>query len=281
MGSAGINLSAALSALGRIQAAFSAPINIGQERADQDAEDLVTGPWSPPQYAQAAITMITVPASQEIQVSGGGAGVAPIYRSSAAINYVFDATLRVVHSRRLRKTQHPVLTAANISDHAFVEPARVTIDIGMSDAMAAFSSGMWTQSATKSISAFQVLKQLQVDRILVTLTTRLDTYVNMLVTDVSAPDDVRTRHGLRASVTLEEIIAGSVASISSSSARSQTTGSTSLGTVQGAQVDPAVAAQHVIPSAQFPNTPTYPQVPGAGNVSSNSLSQVGVGVTTK
>jgi hypothetical protein len=228
-----------------------------------------TGPWTPPQYSKPALTILTVPAT--VSSNPTGSSGAPVFRGTPSVNYVFDAVIRISHNRRLKKTQHPVLTGANISDHAYIEAARVTLEIGMSDAMASFSAGVWVGSSTKSISAWQIIKGLQVNKTLLTLTTRLDTYSNMLIVEANSPDENKTLTGLRATIVLEEIIAGSVASQPNSSARPQTTGSTANGTVQGTAINPAQVQQNVIPSALFANTQTFPSVPGASNVSSNSL----------
>jgi hypothetical protein len=222
------------------------------------------GPWTPPQYSQPALTIITVPATNSVN----GQPATP------AASYVFDAVFRLVHNRRVHKTQHPVLTGANISDHAYMEPARLTLEIGMSDAMSSFADGVWVGAATKSVSAWQILKSIAQTKILLTVTTRLDTYYNMLIMDMTAPDDNKTKHALRGTIILEEVIAASVQSQTASSARPQTTGQTSGGTVQSTAPNESQVAKNVIPSTLYPNVPLYSQVPGAGNVSSNSLSQV-------
>jgi hypothetical protein len=221
--------------------------------------------WTPPQYAKSALTILTVPASTS-NTSGQPA--------SNAIDYVFDAVIRVSHNRKLVKTQHPVLTGANISDHAYILPTTVALEIGMSDAMASYTEGTWVGASTKSISAWQILKQLQVSKTLLTLSTRLDSYSNMLIEDMIAPDDNKTLHGLRATVILGEVIAASVSSQQPVSARPQTSQNTPNGTIQSAPINNSQLEQNVIPSSLWPDTPTYPNVPGAGNVSSNSLGQV-------
>jgi len=238
--------------------------------------------WTPPQFSKPALTIITVPAkgnpvlASAPIVSGSGSLIsAPVYQGGTpAINYVFDAVMRLSHKRRLVKTQHPVLTGANISDHAYLLPARLVMDIGMSDAMASFTSGIWVGSSTKSISAYQILKGLQTSKTLVTITTRLDTYYNMLLEDLDAPDTNKTLHGLRATICFGEILAASVSSQSPPSSRPQTTGNTSGGTIQSTPPSPAQIEQNALPSTLWPDTPTYPNVPGAGSVSSNNLGQV-------
>lgn len=237
--------------------------------SDSDNNPRINAPknktWTPPQYSKPALTILTVPSTTSV-TSGQPA--------SNEIMYVFDAVFKINHRRSLVKTQHPVLTGANISDHAYIQPAKVTLEIGMSDCMASYSNGIWVGASTKSISAYQILKQLQINKVLLTLTSRLDTYYNMLIEDLSAPDDNSTLRSLKATVSLGEIIAASVYSTPNASAVPQTSGSTSLGTVQSVTPNAAQVEQNVIPSTLWPNTVLYPTVPGAGNVSSTSLGQV-------
>jgi hypothetical protein len=226
-----------------------------------------SGPWTPPQFAKPALTMLTVPAT----VGNANTGQA----ANPQTNYVFGNpnVLRAMHRRSAHKTQHPVLTGANISDHVYIMPARVTLEILASDAMSVLTNNSWTGFSTLSVSVWQTFKQLMLNRTGLTLTTRLDTYYNMVILDMDAPDDVKTLHGLRATITLEEIVAGSVASVAANSSRSQATGSTSTGIVQGAPVSGTQQQQNVLPSSLYPNAPTYPTVPGAGSVSSVPLSR--------
>lgn len=223
------------------------------------------GAWTPPQYSQPALTVLTV----NVPNSSNG--------QSNQASYVFDAVFKISHRRTSHKTSHPVLTGANISDHVYILPSRVTLDIGMSDAMSSFENGVWVGSSTKSISAWQILKNLQISKSLVTLTTRLDTYSNMVIIDSSSPDENKTKHGLRATFVLEELLSASVLSIASQSARPQTSNSTQAGTVQSVSPNSSQVEQNVIPSPLYPSVNTYPQVPGAGRVSSNSLSQLNSG----
>ena len=46
--------------------------------------------------------------------------------------YVFDAVLKLDHERRLAITDHPVEEGANITDHSYLEPKSLSIEIGMS-----------------------------------------------------------------------------------------------------------------------------------------------------
>lgn len=146
--------------------------------------------------------------------------------------YIFDAIMRLEHSSQNRITEHPVQTGANISDHSFSLPDHVVMEIGMSDCMDVFTPGQFDDNDSPSISAYQTLKQMKTDRLPLTLTTRLDTYENMVIEQIHAPDDVKTMYALRCTVAFRQIMTATVNEITVSS-RPQTTGDTKKGTVQG------------------------------------------------
>lgn len=152
-----------------------------------------------------------------------------IYVKTNIGGWFFDAFLRVDHTSRLSITSHPVQTGANISDHAFLEPQELNIEIGMSDVATSLINGQFSEGWSRSVTAYQVLKELQKQRIPVQVMTRLGLYQNMLIEVISAPDNYQTLFGLRATVTLKEIIVASVTTVKVSS-RPQITGATNRGT---------------------------------------------------
>jgi hypothetical protein len=246
------------------------------------------GPWTPPQYSQPALTMLTVTSTVKGTTSSLNSGQSPTEIGDAitfstgvqeqsqtqVVNYVFDAVFRVTHKRRIKKTSHPVLTGVNISDHAYSEPAQVSLEIGMSDSMTSYDQGIWVGGATKSISAWQVMKTLAINKTLFTLQTRLDTYINMLIVDLGAPDDNKTQHALRTTIVLEEQISASVYSAPSQSALTQTTDSTPKGVIQALAPNEEQITAHIVDPL------TYSTIPGAGSISSNSVYNVDTGLGT-
>lgn len=145
----------------------------------------------------------------------------------------FDGIMSTETEEQLTITSHPVQSGANISDHAYREPTRITMEIIMSDVMASRQPGQFNSFFNKSVSAYQRLLDLQRSRIPVSVTTRLGTYKNMLIETVSAPDDVSTRDGLRCSVALREVLVAKVG-VAKVSARAWTTGTgTNKGEVPG------------------------------------------------
>lgn len=240
--------------------------------------------WRPPQWGSPAMVALTVPpqtasipASSSSSVRGStsssvalGTTAAPATTTvTRQLTYVFDAVLSLEHSQRLEKTRHPVQTGADISSHAYLMPARVTLTIGMSDAMQSYATAgngaqPWTGNPSKSVSAYQVLIALQATRQPLTLVTRLRTYTNMLITEITPQEDNRTIAGLRARVELEQIFTASISS-APISARPQDTQSTGLGGVTTQSPSGATLSQYAAPAT---GQPAY-GIPGAGGFTSN------------
>ena len=148
----------------------------------------------------------------------------------------FDAFLKFTHTSTLTITQHPIETGAAVSDHAYVMPATLTMDIGMSDVATSILPGQFGDLTSRSVSAYQALKQLQLQRIPVKVMTRLNLYDNMLVQSVVANEDNATAHGLKATVIMQEIFVATVQTVKIS-ARPQITNSTNKGVVVPQKVD--------------------------------------------
>ncbi len=146
--------------------------------------------------------------------------------------YYFDAILSSQHESSLTVTAHPVESGAAISDHAFVNPRQLTLQIGMSDAAKDIYPGQFEGGpAGRSVTAYRLLCDLQKSRIPVKVLTRLGEYDNMVIESVSASDDNKTAFGLRATVTLREILVAVVTTVKVSS-RPHVTDSTERGAVE-------------------------------------------------
>lgn len=165
--------------------------------------------------------------------------------------FFFDVVLREEHTSTLKITSHPVQTGANITDHSYVEPAVLTMEIAMSDAIDDFydkqfidykSSGKTSGYYSKSVSAYHFLLDLQESRIPVSVLTRIRKYDNMLIEEITVPDDAKPLHGLHCTVTLREIFVVEV-STTTVSARPQATGQTNRGNVQAVEDKGTLAYQ--------------------------------------
>lgn len=145
--------------------------------------------------------------------------------------YFFDGFITVTHNKQLEITQNPVETGASIVDHSYVKPATVTMKIIVSDAHASLVEGQFSDSWSRAVSAWNVLKQLQEDRIPVSVLTKLDLYENMLIQNLQATDEANTYTTLSADVTLQEIPIARVRTVKISAA-DQATLKTEMGKIE-------------------------------------------------
>lgn len=168
-----------------------------------------------------------------------------IYCKTNIAGLFFDAILNVSTEHSATITQHPVQSGANISDHMYLEPVQITMEIGMSDAMASMVMGQWAGvgGSSKSVNAYQKLVELQAARIPFTVLDRLNTYNNMVIKSVSVNDDFRTKNGLRATVSMQQLIMANVTE-EKVSAREWTSGSgVNRGETQPQEVPTSIAGQ--------------------------------------
>ena len=166
-----------------------------------------------------------------------------MYVKSSIGGFFFDAVFRTEHSLHTVITSHPVQNGANISDHAYLEPARVTMEIGMSDVGSSTIFGQFMANSSKSKAAFEALLKMREKRLPVDISTRLKSYKNMMIEDLSFPDDINTFYGLRATVSMRQVIIAEVAKVSKVSQRPNVSESTQAG--------------KVVPVSSIPETSAY------------------------
>lgn len=172
-------------------------------------------------------------------MSGGLSTVLPYKKSEQqqllkiktnVAGYFFDGFMKVEHNSILRITNHPIQTGANISDHAYEEPVELNMTILMSDAMKSISEDSETQFAgiayTRSVGAYRILRQLQQQKKVFSVGTRLNTYDNMMIASLVANDDSDTLYGLNVNLGLKQIFVVNEKTVKVSS-RQQTTDSSS------------------------------------------------------
>lgn len=151
-----------------------------------------------------------------------------VYTKTNIGGWFFDAYLKMDHTSRLTITDHPVQAGAAVSDHAFLQPRELSMDVAMSNVNESRVPGQFTGGYSRSVQAFNVLKKLQELRVPIQIHTRLGLYPNMLVEVLSAPDDFTTLDGLRCTVTFREILVAQVTTVKISS-RPQVTDSSKRG----------------------------------------------------
>lgn len=151
-----------------------------------------------------------------------------VYAKTSIGGFIFDAYLKLEHTSQLKITEFPISTGSSITDHSFLQPQTLTIDIGMTDVAKSIIPGQFTGDASRSVAAFKLLQELQAARVPISIVTRLKKYENMLIETMTTPDDYTTVNALKATVVFKEILVVNVQTVKLS-AKPQTTGSTNKG----------------------------------------------------
>ena len=231
--------------------------------------------WRPPQWDKPLLFMLTIAtgglnaSAPTMTTVDGVTKLSGVYANTSQI-YVFDAVLKAEHQQSAHVTEHPVQTQAAIADHAYIQPAEITLEIGMSDVMDAFASstssnvayagGVWSAPSLsgswspgsgcdangvqpRSVNAYQTLVSWASKRVVMALTTRLITYKYAMVTSISASESNGTLTGLRCRVTFKQLFIAYAQAVVPS-ARDDATSTTSQGQLMPSAPTTAQVSQY-------------------------------------
>lgn len=106
------------------------------------------------------------------------------------------------HQDALTITDHPVERGANITDHAFKQPARLDIQCQWSNTQASLFD--FSESYINTI--YLQLRNLQIARSIITVVTGKRVYNNMLIESIGTRTDKETAYCLPVQLSLREII---------------------------------------------------------------------------
>lgn len=163
--------------------------------------------------------------------------ISALFKPQRAIGIIVaDVTIEETGRDDLEITRHPVELGAQITDHAYKQPAEVTIRAGWSDSLS-------LPGYLKKVYAS--LLDLQYSRVPFTLVTGKRTYVNMLIASLSLTTDSTTENALIVTVMCRQVIVvfsrTTTVAPRAQQAQPQTTGATeSAGTRQPAPVNESV-----------------------------------------
>jgi hypothetical protein len=128
------------------------------------------------------------------------------------VPFVFDATVEEVHDAEVQITENPVEFGANISDHAFVLPRRITISGRITDFPLVdnlndiFTTSTTEENSTRSADAWFFLNKLKDERQPLIIYTYLQNYQNMVIRSLKTTQDALTARVLDVEMELQEII---------------------------------------------------------------------------
>lgn len=108
--------------------------------------------------------------------------------------------------------------------------------------------GIASVGGTRSVNAWQQLKAMQIERTPIDVVTRLQTYHNMIIEELSAPDDYQTLNALKCTVHLKQILFANVAEVKTS-ARASCTNTPTTGGQQPVQTQSNDTALHAAANA--------------------------------
>lgn len=122
--------------------------------------------------------------------------------------YPIDVAVTEEHSFENEVTDHPVEKGSSIADHVRPKPNTVTVEGLVSDTPLSDVSQFRTAFSDGSIpsrEAFARLDDLRTSRQIVTVTTSLRDYDNMVVQSISVPRDAKTGNALRFKAIFKQI----------------------------------------------------------------------------
>lgn len=125
-----------------------------------------------------------------------------------------DVVVEEVHTDTLTITDHPVEQGAEITDHAFKNPAELTMRIGWSASSLALGgvisgivNGSLLKTKIKTVrDMYEDLLKLQASRKVFDVSTGKRLYKSMLIKSISTVTDQSTENALIVTVTLREVI---------------------------------------------------------------------------
>lgn len=127
---------------------------------------------------------------------------------------IFDAVLRESHSKRAQITSNPVETGVSMTDHAFMEPDELTLEVAVSDTPINGEDGdatLFAGGVKRTVSAYAELEAWMQAFIPFTVVTGLKTYQNLMVASIQAEQNKDSAGGLKATVQLRQVIFASTA----------------------------------------------------------------------
>lgn len=150
---------------------------------------------------------------------------------------VLDASLSENHNSTCKVTRNPIEDGSNISDHVIIDPISLSIEGIISDsplsikaaivgvvagipsaifggvagaagtALTAFMGNkLIAESAKPSITAYQALSNVQRDKVLISVTTGLRQYKDMILENLTVPRTAQNSKSFRFSGTLTNVV---------------------------------------------------------------------------
>ena len=109
------------------------------------------------------------------------------------------------HELTVRKTTSPLETGASVTDHSVRDPSRLTLVGVVSDLYIPQQDEVVTRPG-RPTQAWEQVRRLMRDRVLLEVVTTWGVYQNMLITRARATESIATGRGMEFSMSLEEVL---------------------------------------------------------------------------
>ncbi len=120
--------------------------------------------------------------------------------------FSIDASISEEHGFNSEVTEYPVETGGDITDNVRAKPITVTLECIVSDTPLGDFVNIRDSGSIPSVIAYSRLTKIRDKREPVTIITSLDTFENMVLTDLSIPRKAETGHAIEFSATFQQII---------------------------------------------------------------------------
>ena len=163
-----------------------------------------------------------------------------------------DVIISEAHTDDVTITKHPVDTGANISDHAFAEPAMITCTFGWWDS-SRLINGLLDGSIFKGLatakSVYEKLLELKNKRTLIRLSTAKRVYECVLIQHLQTVTSIDTENSAIVEVTFVEIQVAKARTVTLTEA-TQADASKTAGTKNGGQRSAKPAGTQILEGTQ-------------------------------
>lgn len=159
--------------------------------------------------------MPALPYSLEALVLGRARAISRMDGLGDAI--IPDVIVSELHTDDVTVTQHPVDTGASISDHAFVQPAMLSVVFGWSDSSRAINSaldGSILQGLETTKDVYDKLLDFKNARMPLRVSTGKRVYENMILTNIRVTTTVDTESSAIIEMTFQEVFMAQAQTVS-------------------------------------------------------------------
>ncbi len=122
------------------------------------------------------------------------------------LDRVIDLNPDVDHNQSVSVTAYPIESGGSLTDNAVVEPNKLTIRSYVSDLLISENTALNISPSARAAAAWGVITELMNRREPLTVTTRIQVYNNMLITNLSSSQNEDTGGALVFTIRLEEVL---------------------------------------------------------------------------